>query len=220
MTVRVVLSLARSHPAPHASRPVVLVVDPDPAVRGHFYDVLVPEGFLVRTTHSAARAAALASQHQACHLLITEMFPPGVSGLELGAVFQHTYPETVVVYMSEDPRFSADQHDVLAKPLDPAVTLELARTATAASRERPRSPSVVHDALIRRWDAAVDRIEHLRRRGQYRAARQLAERTMGEAAQARDRHAPGSLSRQACVLHWLRVRSLPGLAEHSIHPPA
>jgi two-component system cell cycle sensor histidine kinase/response regulator CckA len=123
----------------------VLLVDDDDQVRGFCRSLLMAKGFTVLEAHNGPEALLISVQHQgAIDLLITDMEMPGISGMELGRVFNERWPNVSVMYVSGSPREAVgDQLPAdcvfLPKPFAPvalvdAVSSTLVRGHRAAQK--------------------------------------------------------------------------------------
>ncbi len=95
-----------------------LLVDDDDAVRGFCRSLLAANGFTVFEASNGLEALLTSLQLRgAIDILITDLEMPGISGVELGRVFNELWPGVNVLYVSGSPR---DQLPVdcafLAKP--------------------------------------------------------------------------------------------------------
>jgi DNA-binding NtrC family response regulator len=85
-------------PARRGSDPItVLLVDDDDHLRGFCRSLLTKNGFTVFEAQNGLEALLTSVQHQgAIDLLITDLEMPGISGVELGRVFNDIWPSVNV----------------------------------------------------------------------------------------------------------------------------
>lgn len=104
-------------------RASILVVDDDESIR-HLLTVCLREQYTCASAATAAEAMGLLDR-RFFDVVITDVEMPGASGLELCRHIRKTYPDTIVLVMSERAdsrnRIKALQHgafDYLSKPFD------------------------------------------------------------------------------------------------------
>jgi CheY-like chemotaxis protein len=86
------------------TRPALLVVDDDVFIRSVMRTYLTDHGYDVLVASSGAEALELSRAHAgAIDLLITDLFMPGMGGLELVETLVAERPTLRVIYMSGDP---------------------------------------------------------------------------------------------------------------------
>jgi two-component system, LuxR family, response regulator FixJ len=87
---------------PDARRPVITVVDDDPAVCNSLKFSLELEGFAVRTYHSAA--AVLCAEHlDCCNCFVIDQRMPGMSGMDLIDALRQQKISTPVILIISAP---------------------------------------------------------------------------------------------------------------------
>jgi two-component system response regulator AtoC len=92
----------------------ILVVDDEPMIREFLSDLLTLRGHRPRTADSSVTAMR-ELQQQPCDLVITDVFMPSTSGLDMAANIRANYPDTRILVMSghshgpdrKDARWSA-----------------------------------------------------------------------------------------------------------------
>lgn len=135
-----------------ASRPLVLVVDDSVDMRGLISDVLTEEGYEVIVASSGGRALSLMAERLP-HLVITDLFMPGMNGFTLrGEMLRRPglahVPVIVLSAFWQRPSETLDVVDVLPKPLNLDRLLEVVERALAVGsrsddRPRPAEPGLV-----------------------------------------------------------------------------
>jgi two-component system, cell cycle sensor histidine kinase and response regulator CckA len=123
-------------PTRRASGPItVLLVDDDDQVRGFCRSLLTENGLTVLEAHDGLEALLTSIQHRgAIDLLITDVAMPGISGIELGRVFNDLWASVNVLYISPSPRDTLDDRlpadcVLLAKPFAPGSLIDAVRDA-------------------------------------------------------------------------------------------
>jgi PAS domain S-box-containing protein len=122
-----------------ASRPVVLVVEDEPAVRALAAGLLRRQRFVVLEAASAREAAQIARQHARLDLLLTDIVMPGGSGHELAGELRRERPQLKVVYMSgysdESVRADAARDGIpfVQKPFTPHALVKIVNDAVTPS---------------------------------------------------------------------------------------
>jgi CheY-like chemotaxis protein len=113
---------------PLASTERILLVESEPSLRELMKDVLVRQGYDVRTAADAAEAVAMCEQEPAdFHLLVADFAAHGMTGPELASVLKDRTPGLRVLFMSdgaEHPlmeRARADGAAFVARPLSAAA---------------------------------------------------------------------------------------------------
>ena len=82
-------------------KPIILVVDDDPLVRGIIRDVLQANGYLVLEARFTSEALVLLRQYEGpIHLMIADVMMPGINGRELAAMLTPSRPHMKVLYVS------------------------------------------------------------------------------------------------------------------------
>jgi CheY-like chemotaxis protein len=100
----------------------VVVIDDNPDICAFVSTALRGAGYEVETAAEGGEALGLMSERQA-HLLITDLFMPGLEGFETLARCRAEFPQTTVMVMSAG-RVPGMKHDLLAT----AVLLGVAAT--------------------------------------------------------------------------------------------
>jgi CheY-like chemotaxis protein len=77
----------------------LLLVDDDPVLRHLLTTILTQSGYSVRSAHDGLAALA-AMDIEVPDILLTDLYMPGMSGFELLAVVENTFPDVYVVAMS------------------------------------------------------------------------------------------------------------------------
>jgi DNA-binding NtrC family response regulator len=120
--------------------PNILVVDDEPAVRSQLARLYEQSGYTVEVAQSAEQALAQLAQGR-IDFVITDIKLPGMSGAELIALMQESYPDIPVIaitgYLDIDTAvrvLKCGAVDFVVKPFD----LIAVRDATAAALERTR----------------------------------------------------------------------------------
>ena len=120
--------------------PNILVVDDEPAVRSQLARLYEQSGYTVEAAQSAEQALAQLAQGR-IDFVITDIKLPGMSGAELIALMQESYPDIPVIavtgYLDIDTAvrvLKCGAVDFVVKPFD----LIAVRDATAAALERTR----------------------------------------------------------------------------------
>lgn len=114
------------------TRPTILVVDDDPAVKRLIAAILTSDGYEVLEARHAIHALQLCKQHpEPIHLLLTDVLMPEMNGRELASHARIFRPQMRVLYISG---FEAgvlmrgsgvgDEVAFLAKPFAPGALLQ------------------------------------------------------------------------------------------------
>ena len=94
------------------TRPTILIVEDQPALRRVAERILVRVGYPVLTAESGEEALQVAGTHaERIGLLLTDLVMPGIGGRELARTLRRQRPELRVLYLSgysEDGVFDAD----------------------------------------------------------------------------------------------------------------
>jgi len=132
----------------------ILVVDDESSARGALSEILVDEGYKVRTAADGFRALAAASEF-APDVVLTDLKMPGMDGLELLQRLRESNPEVAVVLMtafgaveSAVDAMRAGASNYLTKPLNSdelLVVLERSFEGVALRREARRLREQVGD---------------------------------------------------------------------------
>lgn len=126
----------------------ILVVDDDPAVRDSVAMVLESAGFLVDQAEQGATGMRLLRAH-APDLVITDILMPQKEGIETIREIRAVLPDTPIIAISGGTDMGADYlkmaqtfgaTEVLAKPFDPMVMLELVHRLLMDSGARAAAP--------------------------------------------------------------------------------
>lgn len=126
----------------------ILVVDDDPAVRDSVAMVLESAGFLVDQAEQGATGMRLFRAH-APDLVITDILMPQKEGIETIREIRAVLPHTPIIAISGGTDMGADYlkmaqtfgaTEVLAKPFDPMVMLELVHRLLMDSGARAAAP--------------------------------------------------------------------------------
>lgn len=126
----------------------ILVVDDDPAVRDSVAMVLESAGFLVDQAEQGATGMRLLRAH-APDLVITDILMPQKEGIETIREIRAVLPHTPIIAISGGTDMGADYlkmaqtfgaTEVLAKPFDPMVMLELVHRLLMDSGARAAAP--------------------------------------------------------------------------------
>ena len=121
------------------ARGLVLVVDDSQEMRALIGDVLMEEGFEVRTAASGDRALSLMAERRP-DLVITDLLMPGMNGFTLRGEMLHRtdlaqVPVVVLSAFWQRPSETLDVVDVIAKPLDLDRLLAVVRHAIDGANE-------------------------------------------------------------------------------------
>jgi len=122
-----------------ASKPAVLVVDDNTALRRLIVRMLRHGGFATLDSGSGPDALALVRRHRgAVDLAIVDMVMPGMSGLDLATDFTREFPGLKILYISgyvgsiaADVLSRLSPHLVLLKPFAEETLLERVRMLLA-----------------------------------------------------------------------------------------
>jgi CheY-like chemotaxis protein len=90
----------------------IVVVDDNPDICGFVCSALEGAGYEVETAADGGQALGLMSEREA-HLLITDLFMPGLEGFETIARCRAEFPQTTVMVMSAG-KVPGMKHDLLA----------------------------------------------------------------------------------------------------------
>ena len=122
---------------PASSRPVVLVVEDDDAVRSYVLHVLEQAGMCVLTATDPADALDVLARHEGTiDLLVTDLMMPGMSGRQLADHVRTARPGIPVLFMSGNTADAIDEDaDFLHKPFIPRELTERVRRALGQPRE-------------------------------------------------------------------------------------
>jgi len=94
------LPTTESSPAPPSGSARCLVVDDDPLVRRTLARVLQAQGMAVLEAGSAQEALDLLADQGSVPLVLTDIYMPGMSGIELLSEIRQRYPDTAVVIIT------------------------------------------------------------------------------------------------------------------------
>ena len=78
----------------------LLVVDDEPLVRELETEILRRQGYTVLEAANAAEALRVAAATKTIHLLVTDVWMPGINGLDLARRFRKVYPKIPVLIVS------------------------------------------------------------------------------------------------------------------------
>jgi DNA-binding response OmpR family regulator len=126
----------------------ILVVDDDPAIRDSVAMVLEGAGFLVDQAEQGVTGMRLLRAH-APDLVITDILMPQKEGIETIREIRAVLPHTPIIAISGGTDTGADYlkmaqtfgaTEVLAKPFDPMVMLELVHRLLMDSGARAAAP--------------------------------------------------------------------------------
>ena len=117
----------------------ILLVEDEPQVRRFTKSILQKHGYTVFDSGNAVEALAMLKSLGTVHLVVTDLFMPGMNGRELRERIRAEYPEVPTLYISgyapEDIRQQTgpDQSaEVLAKPFTSAALLRKIRSLLQA----------------------------------------------------------------------------------------
>jgi DNA-binding response OmpR family regulator len=124
-------------------RPVVLVVDDEPAIADTFAEILTRSGYTAVPAYDAEKAldTALLTPPQ---LLISDVVLPGMSGIELAIWIKRIFPECGVLLFSGQAATSGmltseqgagHQFTLLSKPVHPTDLLRRVSESLDSQRE-------------------------------------------------------------------------------------
>jgi hypothetical protein len=108
---------------PKNSRHVVLLVEPNRSLGSLLANVLTREGYSVLSATTSDEALELCSEVAGIDLLITDVFLPGVSGVDLAARVTERNPGAKILFLSSISEQAlrqqgiGDRASVLIKPL-------------------------------------------------------------------------------------------------------
>lgn len=121
----------------------ILVVDDDPNVAGLFASALEREGYAVRVAHDGESALRL-SGAESPGLVILDLLLPKPTGFDLAQHWAGEIPVIAVSGVYRDDRARAQMaalgvHELLEKPVDPALLLERVRALAGPPGFPPRA---------------------------------------------------------------------------------
>ncbi len=94
-------SFAAPAAEPEPTRETILLVDDEPGIRGLVRRILKRENYNVIEAASGEEALSVALQHSGpIHVLLTDVMMPGMTGPQVAASIQGTFPEAKVIYIS------------------------------------------------------------------------------------------------------------------------
>jgi CheY-like chemotaxis protein len=118
----------------------IVVVDDNQDIRAYVSTALEGAGYDVETASDGGEALALMGSREA-HVLITDLFMPGLEGFETIARCKAEYPKTTIIVMSAG-RVSGMKHDLL-----PTAMLVGASAALRKPFQVDKLLDTVHQAL-------------------------------------------------------------------------
>jgi response regulator RpfG family c-di-GMP phosphodiesterase len=120
--------------------PRVLIVDDEESIRFSLRVFLEAEGYIVKLAAHAEDALEVLGA-ESFDVLITDIFMPGLSGVELLSQLQQTHPHLPVLLITGDPSVQtavdalrSGATDYLSKPIDRAGLLKAVRQAAVMKR--------------------------------------------------------------------------------------
>jgi DNA-binding response OmpR family regulator len=108
---------------PKNSRHVVLLVEPNRSLSSLLSNVLTREGYSILTANTSEEALELCAEVAGIDLLITDVFLPGASGIDLAKKVSERNPDAKILFLSSVAETAlrqqgiSDRATVLIKPL-------------------------------------------------------------------------------------------------------
>ena len=121
----------------------LLVVDDEPLIRELETEILRRQGYTVLEAANAAEALRVAAATKTIHLLVTDVWMPGINGLDLARQFREVYPKIPVLIVSgslpllQDRAEELDRLTFLPKPFHFGELLHKVRTLLDAATPLP-----------------------------------------------------------------------------------
>jgi len=107
----------------HEALPVVLIVESNRSLASLISSVLGREGYSVVVANAAEEAIEICAELANIDLLITDVFLPGASGIDLANQVSQHHPESKILFLSSITEEALRKHgikdgaDVLPKPI-------------------------------------------------------------------------------------------------------
>ncbi len=131
-----------AHSGRSLERQTVLLVDDDAAVRQLVGAILRQHGYTVMEAFDGAEGLRICAQHQGpIHLLLTDVQMPRMSGPRLAPLVLAIRPQTLILYMSAQPREAVQAPGgleptvpFLQKPFAPDTLMRTVRDLLGSTR--------------------------------------------------------------------------------------
>jgi PAS domain S-box-containing protein len=143
-------------------KPIILVVDDEPAILGLVKDILRPAGYVVNTAANGKEALGALQKHP-YDLVITDMIMPQMGGMELVQYLRLHHPDTLVIvftgfasYQDAVDAVKLGAFDYLPKPLQPEIlrhAIERALEYQRLCRSQRELETVFQGAEALGWQA-------------------------------------------------------------------